>query len=162
MNEFGYQKKTKSELLVNKDLVVETEVLEEGSRDLYDIIKFCCAVKENPFSPNLKEWSRKRYDSNLDALVYENSPSVTPNNDEKTAKVLSYAQRAQIYAMTAITALNAGDAEEAVVTEGAEKAVSAEINRSTAAPAASANEPSISPVPVVDVDTVIQLLIILL
>ena len=58
--------------------------------------------------------------------------------------------------------LNAGDAEEAVVTEGAEKAVSAEINRSTAAPAASANEPSISPVPVVDVDTVIQLLIILL
>ena len=114
MNEFVYQKTTKSELLVNKDLVVETEVLEEGSRDLYDIIKFCCAVKENPFSPNLKEWSRKRYDSNLDALVYENSASVTPNHDEKTAKVLSYAQRAQIYAMTAITALNAGDAEKAV------------------------------------------------
>jgi len=114
MNEFVYQKTTKSELLVNKDLVVETEVLEEGSRDLYDIIKFCCAVKENPFSPNLKEWSRKRYDSNLDALVYENSASVTPNHDEETAKVLSYAQRAQIYAMTGITALNAGDAEKAV------------------------------------------------
>ena len=45
MNEFVYQKTTKSELLVNKDLVVETEVLEEGSRDLYDIIKFCCAIK---------------------------------------------------------------------------------------------------------------------
>ncbi len=44
MNEFVYQKASKSELLVNKDLVVETEVLEEGSRDLYDIIKFC---KEN-------------------------------------------------------------------------------------------------------------------
>ena len=114
MNEFVYQKTTKSELLVNKDLVVETEVLEEGSRDLYDIIKFCCAVKENPFSPNLREWSRKRYDSNLDALVYENSASVTPNHDEETAKVLSYAQRAQIYAMTAITALNAGEAEKAV------------------------------------------------
>ena len=114
MNEFVYQKTTKSELLVNKDLVVETDVLEEGSRDLYDIIKFCCAVKENPFSPNLREWSRKRYDSNLDALVYENSSSVTPNHDEETAKVLSYAQRAQIYAMTGITALNAGDAEKAV------------------------------------------------
>ena len=114
MNEFVYQKTTKSELLVNKDLVVETEVLEEGSRDLYDIIKFCCAVKENPFSPNLKEWSRKRYDSNLDTLVYEKSASVTPNHDEETAKVLSYAQRAQIYAMTGITALNAGDAEKAV------------------------------------------------
>ena len=114
MNEFVYQKTTKTELLVNKDLVVETEVLEEGSRDLYDIIKFCCAIKENPFSPNLKEWSRKRYDSNLDALVYENSASVTPNHDEETAKVLSYAQRAQIYAMTGITALNAGDAEKAV------------------------------------------------
>ena len=58
--------------------------------------------------------------------------------------------------------LNAGDAEEAVVTESAENAVGTEIKRSTAAPAASANEPSISPVPVVDVDTVIQLLIILL
>lgn len=114
MNEFGYQKRSKRELLVNKELVVETEILEEGSRDLYDIIKFCCAVKENPFSPNLKEWSRKRYDSDLDALVYENSASVIPDHDEKTSKVLSYAQRAQIYAMTAITALNAGDAEKAV------------------------------------------------
>ncbi len=114
MNEFVYQKRSKRELLVNKDVVAETETLEEGSRDLYDIIKFCCAVKENPFSPNLKEWSRKRYNSNLDALVYENSTSVTPDRDEKTNKVLSYAQRAQIYAMTAITALNAGDAEKAV------------------------------------------------
>ena len=114
MNEFVYQKRSKRELLVNKDVVVETEILEEGSRDLYDIIKFCCAIKVNPFSPNLKEWSRKRYNSNLDALVYENSPSVISDHDEKTSKVLSYAQRAQIYAMTAITALNAGDAEKAV------------------------------------------------
>ena len=34
--------------------------------------------------------------------------------DEKTNRVLSYAQRAQIYAMTAITALDAGDGEKAV------------------------------------------------
>ena len=33
--------------------------------------------------------------------------------DEKTSKVLSYAQRAQIYAMTAMT-LNSGDGERAV------------------------------------------------
>ena len=49
--------------------------------------------------------------------------------------------------------LNAGDAEEAVVTESAEKAVGTEIKRSSAAPAASANETSIGPVPIVDVDT---------
>ena len=114
MNEFVYQKRSKRELLINKDVVVETEILEEGSRDLYDIIKFCCAIKENPFSPNLKEWSKKRYNSNLDALVYENSATISPEHDEKTSKVLSYAQRAQIYAMTAITALNAGDGEKAV------------------------------------------------
>ncbi len=114
MNEFVYQKRSKRELLINKDVVVETEILEEGSRDLYDMIKFCCAIKENPFSPNLKEWSRKRYNSNLDALVYENSATITPEHDEKTSKVLSYAQRAQIYAMTAITALNTGDGERAV------------------------------------------------
>ena len=114
MNEFVYQKRSKRELLINKDVVVETEILEEGSRDLYDIIKFCCAIKENPFSPNLKEWSRKRYNSKVDALVYENSATITPEHDEKTSKVLSYAQRAQIYAMTAITALNAGDGEKAV------------------------------------------------
>ena len=114
MNEFVYQKTSKSELLFKKDLVVDMEALEEGSRDLYDIIKFCCAIKENPFSPNLKEWSRKQLNSSLDALVYENSASVTPDHDEKTSKILSYAQRAQIYAMTAITALNTGDAEKAV------------------------------------------------
>ena len=114
MNKFVYQKTSKSELLINKDAAAETEVLEEGSRDLYDIIKFCCAVKENPFSPNLKQWSRKRYDSNIDALIYEKSASVTTDYDEETNRVLSYAQRAQIYAMTAITALNAGDAEKAV------------------------------------------------
>ena len=114
MNEFVYQKRSKRELLINKDVVVETEILEEGSRDLYDMIKFCCAIKENPFSPNLKEWSRKRYNSKVDALVYENSATITPEHDEKTSKVLSYAQRAQIYAMTAITALNAGDGEKAV------------------------------------------------
>ena len=114
MNEFVYQKTSKSELLAKKDVVFETEILEEGSRDLYDIIKFCCAVKENPISPNLKGWSRKRYNSNLDALVFENTALVTPDYDEKTSKVLSYAQRAQIFAMTAITALNAGDSEKAV------------------------------------------------
>ena len=70
MNEFVYQKTSKSDLLFNKDVKVETEVLEEGSKDLYDIIKFCCAVKENPFSPNLKEWSRKEYNSNLTHLWF--------------------------------------------------------------------------------------------
>ena len=62
----------------------------------------------------MKDWSRRRYNPNLDTLVYENSASDNSDLDEKTAKVLSYAQRAQIYAMTAITALNAGDAEKAV------------------------------------------------
>jgi hypothetical protein len=114
MNEFGYQKTSKSDLLFNKDKKTDTEVLEEGSRDLYDIIKFCCAVKENPQSPNLKEWSRKEYTSNLNSMVYENSLSENNEYDEKTNKVLSYAQRAQIYAMTAITALNSGDGEKAV------------------------------------------------
>ena len=114
MNEFGYQKTSKSDLLFNKDKKTDTEVLEEGSRDLYDIIKFCCAVKENPQSPNLKEWSRKEYTSNLNSMVYENSVSENNEYDEQTNKVLSYAQRAQIYAMTAITALNSGDGEKAV------------------------------------------------
>ena len=114
MNEFGYQKTSKSDLLFNKDKKTDTEVLEEGSRDLYDIIKFCCAVKENPQSPNLKEWSRKEYTSNLNSMVYENSVSENNEYDELTNKVLSYAQRAQIYAMTAITALNSGDGEKAV------------------------------------------------
>ena len=59
MNEVVYQKTSKSDLLFNKDVKLEPETLEEGSKDLYDIIKFCCAVKENPISPNLKEWSRK-------------------------------------------------------------------------------------------------------
>ena len=59
MSEFVYQRTSKRHLLLNEELKIETEFLEEGSRDLYDIIKFCCAVKENPLTPNLKEWSRK-------------------------------------------------------------------------------------------------------
>ena len=114
MKEFEYQKTSKSDLLFNKDKKTDTEVLEEGSRDLYDIIKFCCAVKENPQSPNLKEWSRKEYGSNLNSMVYESSTPENSEYDEQTNKVLSYAQRAQIYAMTAITALNSGDGEKAV------------------------------------------------
>ena len=114
MNEFVYQRTSKSDLLLNEDLKIEKEFLEEGSRDLYDIIKFCCAVKENPNSPNLKEWSRKEYSSNLNSLVYDNPVSENADHDEQTKKLLSYAQRAQIYAMTAITALNSGDGEKAV------------------------------------------------
>ena len=114
MNEFVYQKTSKSDLLFNKGVEIETELLEEGSNDLYDIIKFCCAVKENPTSPNLKEWSRKEYTSNLSSMVYNNSNSENADYDEQTKKMLSYAQRAQIYAMTAITALNSGNGEKAV------------------------------------------------
>ena len=114
MNEFVYQKTSKSDLLFNKDVKLEPENLEEGSKDLYDIIKFCCAVKENPISPNLKEWSRKEYTSNLSSMVYNSSNSENSDYDEQTKKVLSYAQRAQIYAMTAITALNSGNGEKAV------------------------------------------------
>ena len=114
MNEFVYQKTSKSDLLFNKDVKLEPETLEEGSKDLYDIIKFCCAVKENPISPNLKEWSRKEYTSNLSSMVYNNSNLVNADYDEQTKKMLSYAQRAQIYAMTAITALNSGNSEKAV------------------------------------------------
>ena len=114
MKEFEYQKTSNSDLLFNKDKKTDSGVLEEGSRDLYDIIKFCCAVKENPQSPNLKEWSRKEYSSNLNSMVYENAIPENAEYDEHTNKVLSYAQRAQIYAMTAITALNSGDGEKAV------------------------------------------------
>ena len=114
MKEFEYQKTSKSDLLFNKEKKTDTEVLEEGSRDLFDIIKFCCAVKENPQSPNFKEWSRKEYRSNLNSLVYDSSILENSKYDEQTRKVLSYAQRAQIYAMTAITALNSGDGEKAV------------------------------------------------
>ena len=114
MKEFEYQKTSKRDLLFNKRKKTDTEILEEGSRDLFDIIKFCCAVKENPQSPNLKEWSRKEYSSNLNSMVYENSIPENVEYDEETNKVLSYAQRAQIYAMTAITALNSGDGEKAV------------------------------------------------
>ena len=114
MNEFVYQKTSKSDLLSNKGVEIETELLEEGSNDLYDIIKFCCAVKENPTSPNLKEWSRKKYNSNLSSMVFNNTNSENADYNEQTNKVLSYAQRAQIYAMTAITAVNSGNGEKAV------------------------------------------------
>ena len=114
MSEVVYQKTSKSDLLFNKDVKLEKEFLEEGSKDLYDIIKFCCAIKENPISPNLKEWSRKELSSNLNSMVYENSIPENAEYDEQTNRVLSYAQRAQIYAMTAITALTSGDGEKAV------------------------------------------------
>ena len=45
--------------LENHDTSYLRNILEDGSQDLYDIIKFCCAIKENPESPNFKEWSRK-------------------------------------------------------------------------------------------------------
>ena len=114
MKETLDQKISKSDLLINRDKKIASDVLEEGSKDLYDIIKFCCAIKENPRSPNLKEWSRKEYSSDLNSMVFENSFPENAEYDEKTSKVLSYAQRAQIYAMTAITALNSGDGERAV------------------------------------------------
>ncbi len=114
MNDFTYEKNSKSDLLFNKETKIEREFLEEGSKDLYDIIKFCCAVKENPISPNLKEWSRKGNNSDLSSMVYNSATSENAGIDEQTNKVLSYAQRAQIYAMTAITALNSGDSERAV------------------------------------------------
>ena len=114
MKETVDQKISKSDLLANRDQKIASDVLEEGSKDLYDIIKFCCAIKENPRSPNLKEWSRKEYSSDLNSMVYENSIPENAEYDEETSRVLSYAQRAQIYAMTAITALNSGDGEKAV------------------------------------------------
>ena len=114
MNEFVYQRTSKSDLLLNEELKIETEILEEGSRDLYDIIKFCCAVKENPLAPNLKEWSRKECSNSLNSMVYDSPVSENADHDEQTKKLLSYAQRAQIYAMTSITALNSGDGEKAV------------------------------------------------
>ena len=114
MNEFVYQRTSKSHLLLNEDLKIETEFLEEGSRDLYDIIKFCCAVKENPLTPNLKGWSRKDCSNSLNSMVYDSPVSENADHDEQTKKLLSYAQRAQIYAMTSITALNSGDGEKAV------------------------------------------------
>ena len=114
MNEFVYQRTSKSHLLLNDDLKIETEFLEEGSRDLYDIIKFCCAVKENPLTPNLKGWSRKDCSNSLNSMVYDSPISENADHDEQTKKLLSYAQRAQIYAMTSITALNSGDGEKAV------------------------------------------------
>ena len=114
MEETVDQKISKIDLLAGRDEKIVTEVLEEGSKDLYDIIKFCYSIKENPGSPNLREWSRKVYSSNLNSMVYENPTSENAEYDEQTKRVLSYAQRAQIYAMTAITALNSGDAEKAV------------------------------------------------
>ena len=84
MTEFVYQKTSKSDLLFSKDVKLEKEFLEEGSKDLYDIIKFCCAVKENPISPNLKEWSRKEYTSDLASMVYNNSNLENSEYDEHT------------------------------------------------------------------------------
>ena len=114
MKETVDQKISKSDLLVNRDKKIASEVLEEGSKDLYDIIKFCYSIKENPGSPNLREWSRREYTSSLSSMVYNTSNSENADYDEQTKKVLSYAQRAQIYAMTAITALNSGNGEKAV------------------------------------------------
>ena len=102
MTEFNLDNNSRKDLIFSKERVQKNEALEDGSQDLYDIIKFCCAIKENPLSPNLKEWSRKEYSSDLNSMVYENTIPENAEYDEKTSKVISYAQRAQIYAMTAI------------------------------------------------------------
>ncbi|MDC3068138.1 hypothetical protein OA005_02600, partial [Paracoccaceae bacterium] len=80
----------------------------------YDIIKFCCAVKENPHSPNLKGWSRKDNPTDMEGMVFDNNGKEQNECDSNVKKMLSNAQRAQIYAMTAITALNSGNSEKAV------------------------------------------------
>jgi len=105
---------SRSNLIFSKERIQSEELLEDGSQDLYDIIKFCCAIKENPDSPNFREWSRKVSNSDLVSLVYGFKANETKDFGENAKRIFSYAQRAQIYAMTAITAINSGEAEKAV------------------------------------------------
>ena len=114
MANFNIDNNSRRELIFSKERIEKDELLEDGSTDLYDIIKFCCAIKENPESPNFKEWSRKESNSDLGSLVYGFKSNENQNFGENEKKILSYAQRAQIYAMTAITAINSEDSERAV------------------------------------------------
>ena len=114
MADFNLDNNSRKELIFSKERVQKDELLEDGSQDLYDIIKFCCAIKENPESPNFKEWSRKASNAELDSLVYGFKNNENQNFGENEKKIVSYAQRAQIYAMTAITAINSAESERAV------------------------------------------------
>ena len=114
MTNFNLDNNSRKELIFSKDRIEKDEFLEDGSQDLYDIIKFCCAIKENPESPNFKEWSRKASNSDLVPLVYGLKANENQNFGENEKKIVSYAQRAQIYAMTAITAINSEESERAV------------------------------------------------
>ena len=114
MTNFNLENNSRKDLIFSKERIEKDELLEDGSQDLYDIIKFCCAIKENPDSPNFKEWSRKASNSDLVSLVYGFKNTDDQNFGESEKKIVSYAQRAQIYAMTAITAMNAEESERAV------------------------------------------------
>ena len=114
MTNFNLDNNSRKELIFSKERAQNDELLEDGSQDLYDIIKFCCAIKENPESPNFKEWSRKASNSDLVSLVYGFKTNETENFGENEKKIVSYAQRAQIYAMTGITAINSEESERAV------------------------------------------------
>ena len=114
MSNFDLGNNSRNDLIFSKDRGQNEDLLEDGSQDLYDIIKFCCAIKENPDSPNFREWSRKVSNSDLVSLVYGFKANETKDFGESAKRILSYAQRAQIYAMTAITAINSGEAEKAV------------------------------------------------
>ncbi len=114
MTNFNLDNNSRKELIFSKERVQKAELLEDGSQDLYDIIKFCCAIKENPESPNFKEWSRKASNSDLVSLVYGLKNNENQNFGENVKKIVSYAQRAQIYAMSAITAINSEESERAV------------------------------------------------
>ncbi len=114
MANFNIDNNSRRELIFSKERIEKDELLEDGSADLYDIIKFCCAIKENPESPNFKEWSRKESNSDLSSLVYGFKSNENQNFGENEKKILSYAQRAQIYAMTAITSITSEDSERAV------------------------------------------------
>ena len=105
---------SRRELIFSKERIEKDEILEDGSQDLYDIIKFCCAIKENPQAPNFKEWSRKASNSDLVNQVYGSNDTENPNFGENEKKIVSYAQRAQIFAMTAITAINSEESDRAV------------------------------------------------
>ena len=114
MTNFNLDNNSRKDLIFSKERVQKDELLEDGSQDLYEIIKFCCAIKENPESPNFKEWSRKASNSDLVPLVYGFKANENENFGENEKKIVSYAQRAQIYAMTAITAINSEESERAV------------------------------------------------
>ena len=53
MANFNIDNNSRKELIFSKERIEKDELLEDGSADLYDIIKFCCAIKENPESKTL-------------------------------------------------------------------------------------------------------------